>query len=506
MLFTRLWPLSLLALLPLLYLLDRWQRRPLVRVLPSLMLLRGLAGSGSSPPTRRKGRPSRAFWLQAAGLCALALALCGPFLHAGRGPRVALCLVEAGAAMGAVDGAGRSRVEEARERLAAALPDWELRWMELTAGAPRLSAALPREGLYAPWLVGPAADSAAWLLVVSDRQEGLPAGIARLGVGAAGLQNLGIAGLEARAGQVFVQVAGTPGAGARELVLESWEDGATRELSRATVEAGAWVFPLEVGAEGLRARLLGSDAVAVDDLACAARQAPLELAVAVDPGLAGVEQVLGLLPAVRRTAPESADVRFTRDPDASAPWGRMLFRPERGPPPPPPLVWVPHPRFPSLPAEPLVVRAGVPVADSLEALLVDARGEVWAGLDSLGVVLGFGPESSDLEELSVFPVLIAAWLDGLRQGRGSPPATDVGRYRATPSGAGRAPGFHRLADGRLLGCGVLSAEESRLGRFSAALPPPPEPDRGRATALAPWLLALALGLWLADFLLARPRG
>ncbi len=508
-----LWPLWLLAGLPVLYLLDLWQRRPQRRVLPSLMLLQSLPAGPSSAPVRRRGWPSRHFWLQAAALVCVSLGLCQLRVHGALGrPLRVLCLLESGAAMAAVDAEGRTRAEEARQILqqtVAGWSGWQLEWVELTGGAPPWVAGLERSALYGPWLAE--ARQADLALAISDRGGEIPAELVPVGVGLETPSNLAITALEAAGLRVFVRVDGPPVQPARALELRGVRaDGTSTRLARLQVTgASAEVLQLDLGPfVGLEARLQGSDALAVDDLVFAGRQSAETLTVAVDAGLPEVERVLALLPAVRRSEPDSAWVRFTTDPAAPVRGVRVLFRNQAGEAPRGALSWVPHPVWPSLPADPLEVWRGSPLpAESTAALLVDAAGRVWIGERAGNVEVGFLPRDSSFPKTAAFPIFFAELLDSLRQRRGGIPAWRAGSFVARSCAeARRAPGLYPLPAGGWLGCGVLDRQESALGSFRRAPPAsPPEAPGDADSSARSWLLMLALALILCDQALHRPR-
>ena len=548
-----------------LWLLERWRRRPLALLVADAELFRPDAQSEREARAARRQLALR-FWLRLAALALLCLAAAAP--RQARGARGALVLdlvCDRGLSSGAREPSGATPLEAHRAELAQVLerlrPEDRVRLHLVPGpGSPRpltpaaaaevLAAARPA-GLEAgaalagllPALLAPAAGPPVFL--ASDRpppRSGSRLEVALRGAPYAdrGITSLRLEGTIAYAalwgapGPVEVRFAARVGPGGEEAGAPLIIQGRVRgQLQGQTPLLLAWSDPALARAEELSARLIGTDALAEDDVAFA-------LSAAAPPRRVGLVGELGeSAPALLRALSALPGVTLERlsalPPHAEAFDLLVLERlPEVLPAAPIAVVPAtlattnraggrlapgrPHPAFPHsaarLSADPgAVERVGLPPAGLPQAEALLLAGEVplvlLSGSPRPRVLVCTAPTRGPWTRREVFPLL---WAELLQAAAPRAPREVAALRAGAQSGAERAPfGPPQRVERGARRFGTVAARaqppsevyasafsEEAWARLEAARPPPPSRD------LAPWLALLAGLLLCASFW--PPRG
>jgi hypothetical protein len=536
--------LALLAALPLVvwWHVRRMRHRPLP---VAALFLWDEARRAAS--TRRRWRPTWTLLLQLAAVAAAALALAQPSLDR-LGPPDLVVVLDAGARLAAVDPEGR-RLDRARAAVleladeagavalvrAGTVPELVLPFTRdraaLRSALDAFEAVDARVDAEAALDLARALDAGtvAW---VSDDPGEARAGVRRVGVAGTG-RNVGIVAFDLGIQQAFVAIASThPRPVSVGVVLER-RDGALLARTDVLVPAGGRAtatFPIDVVGEVVVARLeLGTaaDALDLDDVAYAGRRAAR---VVLDADEARLRRAFAAVPGTEVTvtgaaARVAADVRVLTgaDPDALAAGDYVVVAPATPEPRAGSIAeWArtdPLLRFVDLrevavglaPAQTAPEEAdGSPLPWFATRAQLEAAGwrvlawtaeerVVLAYRERAGVrVLAFAvhPSQTDLVFRAAFPTLVANLLDAYRGADRVPLGAigDAGDRLATP-------GLARVG-GRDVTVSLLAEDQTRL-----PLPAPddraPEPEAPlrveRPTAIAAWLLAIALAALLVEW-------
>jgi hypothetical protein len=535
--------LALLAALPFVvwWHVRRMRHRP--RPVAALFLWDEARRAASA---RRRWRPTWSLLLQLAAVAAAALALAQPSLDR-RGPPDLVVVLDAGARLAAVDPEGR-RLDRARAAVleladeagavalvrAGAVPELALPFTRdraaLRAALDAFQAVDARVDVEAALDLARALEtgSVAW---VSDDPGPERAGVRRVNVAGSG-RNVGIVAFDLGIQQAFVAIASShPRPVSVGVVLER-RDGALLARTDVLVPAGGRAtatFPIDVVGEVVVARLeLGgaADALDLDDVAFAGRRAARVVLDADEPRL---RRAFAAVPGTDVTvtgaaARVAADVRVLTgaDPDALAPGDYVVVAPAAADARAGSIAdWArtdPLLRFVDLRevAVGLAPAAGVEGGDgpplpwaATRAQLESAGWRVLAWTAEQRAVLAYRergavrvlafavhPSQTDLVFRAAFPTLVANLLDGFRGGDRAPLGVvdDAGRRVDVP-------GLARVG-GRDVTVSLLAEDQTRL-----PLPAPddrvPEADAplrvDRPTAVAGWLLAIALAALLVEW-------
>jgi hypothetical protein len=535
--------LALLAALPFVvwWHVRRMRHRP--RPVAALFLWDEARRAASA---RRRWRPTWSLLLQLAAVAAAALALAQPSLDR-RGPPDLVVVLDAGARLAAVDPEGR-RLDRARAAVleladeagavalvrAGAVPELALPFTRdraaLRAALDAFQAVDARVDVEAALDLARALEtgSVAW---VSDDPGPERAGVRRVNVAGSG-RNVGIVAFDLGIQQAFVAIASShPRPVSVGVVLER-RDGALLARTDVLVPAGGRAtatFPIDVVGEVVVARLeLGgaADALDLDDVAFAGRRAARVVLDADEPRL---RRAFAAVPGTDVTvtgaaARVAADVRVLTgaDPDALAPGDYVVVAPAAADARAGSIAdWArtdPLLRFVDLRevAVGLAPAAGAEGGDgpplpwaATRAQLESAGWRVLAWTAEQRAVLAYRergavrvlafavhPSQTDLVFRAAFPTLVANLLDGFRGGDRAPLGVvdDAGRRVDVP-------GLARVG-GRDVTVSLLAEDQTRL-----PLPAPddrvPEADAplrvDRPTAVAGWLLAIALAALLVEW-------
>jgi hypothetical protein len=297
-----------IAAVVLLWILDRLRRRPVVLLVASLDLFPETA-ERARDSERQKKRAWRDLLLRMLAALALALAAGGPSLEHGRSRgRLVRVLLDRSASMAAKEASG-TRLELARAELARALgalasddrvelhlepPDIDEPTETLSPGdVAKVSVRVvgaPGHVKERALRLAPASADDLPLLVVSDEKPEAIAGVAWASVGTP-LANVGITALASRrdpAGHESLLVATNKDA---KVELRLGTDVRTLDVK------GSAVAPVRSGVDRAEVRVVGQDALALDDAAVALRAFDAPLRVVVEPGLgAPLETALRSIP------------------------------------------------------------------------------------------------------------------------------------------------------------------------------------------------------------------
>jgi len=298
-----------------LWLLERWRRQPLRLVVADLGLFAGEAGD--APPPRAARRPSESFWWRAAACGALALAAAGPqWTREGR-LDVDLVLdrgIESGFRVDGATSLDWHRSELLRVVDALRGDDRvHLHLVPAQGGIPPLSPSEARRVLTRTASSAAQGDVHAAVRALPGRR---PAFVASPSAGeTAGVAqarwvvrqpNRGVATVAVSEAGVEVALVGDGLPGPCELELEVDAGGVThtKRVAVALPERGTalarWPrgeWPFAGDPERVAARLLGGDALPLDDRGFALRERRTRVALACDPGPA-VERALRAVPGV----------------------------------------------------------------------------------------------------------------------------------------------------------------------------------------------------------------